>query len=36
MDDKKKLYTKADFDNYVEAVKQECERTFLKQRERIA
>ncbi len=36
MDDKKKIYTKADFDNYTEAVKRECELTIMRQRERIA
>lgn len=35
MDGKKKLYTKADFDNYTEAVKRECEQTLIRQRERI-
>lgn len=35
MDGKKKVYTKADFDRYTEAVKSECEQTLLKQRERI-
>lgn len=35
MDGKKKLYTKADFDNYTEAVKNEFEKTLLRQRERI-
>ncbi|MCH5155149.1 MAG: hypothetical protein J1F69_00940 [Clostridiales bacterium] len=33
--DGKKKYTKADFDNYVNAVRRECESTLLKQRERI-
>lgn len=33
--DRKKLYTKSDFDNYTEAVKKEYEQTLLKQRERI-
>ncbi len=31
----KKVYTKADFDSYTQAVKQECETTLLRQRERI-
>lgn len=35
MDDKKKLYTKSDFDNYTQAVKREFEQTLLRQRERI-
>ncbi|MCH5154717.1 MAG: hypothetical protein J1F71_05845 [Clostridiales bacterium] len=33
--DGKKKYTKADFDNYMEAVRREYESTLLKQRERI-
>ena len=33
--DGKKKYTKADFDNYTEAVRRECENTLLRQRERI-
>ena len=33
--DGKKKYTKADFDNYMEAVRRECEGTLLRQRERI-
>ena len=33
--DGKKKYTKADFDNYVAAVRRECEGTLLRQRERI-
>lgn len=35
MDDKKKIYTKSDFDNYTDAVRRECENTVLRQRERI-
>lgn len=35
MDDKKK-YSKADFDNYTQAVRREYEQTLLRQRERIA
>ena len=35
MDDKKKIYTKSDFDNYTQAVKREFEQTILRQRERI-
>lgn len=36
MDDKKKVYTKADFDSYTAAVKREFEKTLYSQRERIA
>ncbi len=35
MDGKKKVYTKADFDAYAEAVKRELEQVLLRQRERI-
>lgn len=35
MDAKKKIYSKADFDNFTEAVKKECEQTLIRQRERI-
>ncbi len=35
MDGKKKVYTKADFDAYAEAVKHELEQVLLRQRERI-
>lgn len=35
MDDKKKIYTKSDFDNYTQAVRREFEQTLLRQRERI-
>ncbi|MCH5165941.1 MAG: hypothetical protein J1G01_06025 [Clostridiales bacterium] len=35
MDDKKKIYTQADFNSYAEALKKECEQTLLRQRERI-
>ena len=35
MDDKKKIYTKLDFDNYTAAVKNEFSTTILRQRERI-
>lgn len=35
MDDKKKIYTKTDFDNYTDAVKNEFSSTILRQRERI-
>lgn len=35
MDYKKKIYSKADFDNYTEAVKRECEQALIRQRERI-
>ena len=35
MDDKKKIYTKADFEAYTEAVKNEFSSTILRQRERI-
>lgn len=31
----KKIYTKTDFDEYTAAVKNECEKTLLRQRERI-
>lgn len=35
MDEKKKVYSKAEFNNYVEAVRRECEQTLMRQRERI-
>ncbi|MCH5158018.1 MAG: hypothetical protein J1F33_02355 [Clostridiales bacterium] len=35
MDDKKKIYTKSDFETYTEAVKNEFSSTILRQRERI-
>ena len=35
MDDKKKVYSKAEFNNYAEAVRRECEQTLIRQRERI-
>ncbi|MCH5350410.1 MAG: hypothetical protein J1F39_00380 [Clostridiales bacterium] len=35
MDDKKKIYTKTDFERYTEAVKSEFSSTILRQRERI-
>ncbi len=35
MDDKKKIYTKSDFDNYTAAVKSEFSSTIMRQRERI-
>ena len=35
MDDKKKIYTKTDFDNYTDAVKNEFSSTIMRQRERI-
>ena len=35
MDEKKKVYSKAEFNNYAEAVRRECEQTLMRQRERI-
>lgn len=35
MDDKKKIYTKSDFEKYTEAVKNEFSSTIMRQRERI-
>ncbi len=35
MDEKKKVYSKDEFNNYAEAVRRECEQTLMRQRERI-
>lgn len=35
MDDKKKVYSRADLDNFADSVKRECEQTLIRQRERI-
>ena len=35
MDEKKKVYSKAEFNNYAEAVRRECEQTLMRPRERI-
>lgn len=35
MDEKKKVYSKAEFNNYAETVRRECEQTLMRQRERI-